>query len=335
MPVAGRTRQQRPHQHLGHQGDHGEAQADNEEPPAQPGHDGRQPSRPHPVHVPHHQPGDRGSSSRCPRLSPAARRAGGRWCSVLACESSTQRPAWKHRPGGADREEHHGGERRRTRPATTTPTTGATRRRSRCAASGGTAWARRAGTRAPRATRPAGPPPPATGWVIAYAGPARCRAAPATAPGPSSSIDSNSGGETRRPVIATRTGPKALRGLSPGPRRARRAAPLDGGGVPGRPGPASASLRRSARPPAVLVEELGGVGRVALEAGLVDEQEAQHVDGLGQRGHPLVHQGRGLRSRAPAGRRATGVRQHPGGLQERHHPLGELVDAAGPAGGWR
>ena len=34
---------------------------------------------------------------------------------------------------------------------------------------------------------------------------------------PSSSIDSNSGGETRRPLSATRSGPYATRGLSPSP----------------------------------------------------------------------------------------------------------------------
>ncbi len=39
---------------------------------------------------------------------------------------------------------------------------------------------------------------------------------------PSSSIDSNSGGDTVRPVTATRSGPKALRGLSPRPSTKRR-----------------------------------------------------------------------------------------------------------------
>ena len=79
---------------------------------------------------------------------------------------------------------------------------------------------------------------------------------------PSSSSDSNSGGETRRPVTATRTGPKALRGLSPSPSTsaARSASSI-------------ASVVQSARPPAppgprpttsqpVLVEHLVDVGLV-------------------------------------------------------------------------
>ena len=51
---------------------------------------------------------------------------------------------------------------------------------------------------------------------------------------PSSSSDSKSGGEMRRPVIATRTGPNALRGLSPSPSMSAVAQRLvDRRGVPG------------------------------------------------------------------------------------------------------
>ena len=46
---------------------------------------------------------------------------------------------------------------------------------------------------------------------------AALRAGPRLRSRPSSSSDSNSGGEIRRPVTATRTGPNALRGLSPSP----------------------------------------------------------------------------------------------------------------------
>ena len=48
------------------------------------------------------------------------------------------------------------------------------------------------------------------------------RAAAATGSRPSSSIDSNSGGETRRPVTATRTGAKATFGLESEPVDQRR-----------------------------------------------------------------------------------------------------------------
>ena len=53
---------------------------------------------------------------------------------------------------------------------------------------------------------------------------------------------------------------------------------------------ASASCAALATPRPVSSSSLADVGRVALERRLVDEQEAEHVHGLGEGGHPLVHQ---------------------------------------------
>ncbi len=77
---------------------------------------------------------------------------------------------------------------------------------------------------------------------------------------PSSSSDSKSGGETRRPVTATRTGPKALRGFSPSSstRAVRRAVSIASVVHSGQRG--ERVVRGLDHRPAVLVEELGDVG---------------------------------------------------------------------------
>ncbi len=102
---------------------------------------------------------------------------------------------------------------------------------------------------------------------------------------PSSSSDSNSGGLTRLPVTAMRTGPKALRGLSPRPSTSasRRAA-----SIASVVQSSSSDERVVRRPDDLAPAVVDLVGR--HERLLVDEEEAEHRHRLGQGVDPLVHQ---------------------------------------------
>ncbi len=147
---------------------------------------------------------------------------------------------------------------------------------------------------------------------------------------PSSSIDSNSGGETRRPVTATRTGPKAWRGLRPrlvDQRGSQRR--LDRGGDPSPGSAASASCAAPSDLAAVVVERLDGVGRVDREVRLVDEQEAEHVDDLGELVDPLGDQRhRGVQHALLLGSRWVG--DEAGGGEVRDRAAADLLDRQQP-----
>ena len=120
---------------------------------------------------------------------------------------------------------------------------------------------------------------------------------------PSSSIDSNSGGEMRRPVTATRTGPNATLGLRPSPSTsaARSAASIEAWSNGSSAG--ERVVRRLQRGPRVVGEHPLAVLGVDRERGLVDEQEAQLLGARAQRLHPLLHERHGGVDDAPAARR--------------------------------
>ena len=114
---------------------------------------------------------------------------------------------------------------------------------------------------------------------------------------PSSSIDSYSGGETVRPLIATRTGPNAWRGLSPRP---STSAALSASSIAGvdHSGSSRSAVVAASRMSASLGAQLLG-GRRLVDLDVVDEQEAEQADGVGQHDHPLLGQRRDRVEDAP------------------------------------
>jgi hypothetical protein len=95
---------------------------------------------------------------------------------------------------------------------------------------------------------------------------------------PSSSMDSNRGGEIRRPVMAARTGPKADLGFNRDPRPERSAERprwrCD------RTSPSGQGLGRGVQRRVGLRRQAGR--RVDHDVGVVAEQEAEQVDDLGR-----------------------------------------------------
>ena len=109
-------------------------------------------------------------------------------------------------------------------------------------------------------------------------------------------IDSNSGGETRRPETATRSGPKATRGLSPSPS-------IEGvaqGGLDRFVRPLGLAGRSSSAPSDAASTSPAFVGqrraRVVLDHQRrgIREQEAEHARRLAEQLHALLHERRGL-----------------------------------------
>ncbi len=121
---------------------------------------------------------------------------------------------------------------------------------------------------------------------------------------PSSSIDSYSGGETVRPLTATRTGPNACRGLRPSPSTSADFSASSIAGVDHSASSRSAAVAASRTRGVRRAQLLGGGGVVDLD--VVDEQEAEQSDGVGQHDHPLLGQrGDGLED-PPLLRRSAG-----------------------------
>ena len=123
--------------------------------------------------------------------------------------------------------------------------------------------------------------------------PARSGAGPAVRSRPSSSSDSNSGGETRRPVTATRTGPKASLGLSPRPSTsaARNAASISAVLHSETPDSASLAAASSTGRESAVSSRAAASGST-VKCASSTKQEAEHVGSLGETGDPLLDQGR-------------------------------------------
>ena len=103
---------------------------------------------------------------------------------------------------------------------------------------------------------------------------------------PSSSSDSNSGGDTFRPVTAIRTGPKATPRLELellDQRLAQRGLDARRSTTTRAPTSASCAARTTSRP-------ASSSSSTCVERRLVDEQEAEHRRGLGELVHPLGDQ---------------------------------------------
>ena len=115
---------------------------------------------------------------------------------------------------------------------------------------------------------------------------------------PSSSIDSYSGGETVRPLTATRTGPNACRGLSPSPSTradlsASSIAGVDHSGSSRRAAVAASRTSASSGP-----QLLGGRRRRRSSTSSTNRKPSR-PDGVGQHDHPLLgERGDGLEDAA-------------------------------------
>jgi len=114
------------------------------------------------------------------------------------------------------------------------------------------------------------------------------QAGPACALVPGSSNDSNRGGDTVRPVTATRTGPNACFGFSPisstsACRSAASIASFDHSAIPSSAAPAASDDGQLLGAQLLL-------GRNGVDLDRLDEQELEHLPRLAQHRHPLLHE---------------------------------------------